>query len=618
MSIPLGLIVDRLQGMENKMSNPSTKQKPINLPIPAREPDGKITCISFYKWLHLLSRMVDDLSLSHSNVQLQLCSDTKILPLQLREIVYDSQDLNQALHRLQSRFPPLSSTWPLLVSSLTSKEPTQGTHQEVIERCSDLLSSISSLQSLHPRRDLNREETLAALASLGSTTELQSGVVAVVRQFDYAKNLQQDDPRYSSYVSNLKKYLEQERETRQDILASVALGRRMVPASSSTPNVPSFASQATTHNPQPKKRNRKKAVSPSKTEGCSLCHQGPHPPFKCEKIKDIQTKRLALPPNLCGKCCHWIRQDCPHQENCYIKSFVDKAGVPKKLNLLCSVHLEEKTHFALCGSCAPGQAATHGSLISAPVVPGFMGLTSCLQKVNNLKPRNPTKIDQVAFMSEVLTIQGKDGNIARVIAHYDSLSGANFSSDIPDNFNWGETGATSEPFSLSTMMGKQEFSLPVVSLKIQRQNKKCLEASFLVNNYPEIEDTFTFPDLLKECGVSSISQEERQLPLRIMFGVPCSTLFPRPLPVPKRMASTFPFLNLHQSLITAQVLVSGRVSQMDPVGNVHSFMGVPGTSPTSPPAAGASPTSPPAPDSTFAHQTDSIEEEERKGHPLQD
>ena len=229
-------------------------------------------------------------------------------------------------------------------------------------------------------------------------------------------------------------------------------------------------------------------------------------------------------------------------------------------------------------------------------------MVSCLQQANGLAS-NPTKIPQVAFMREVLTIKGKDGNTARVIAHYDSLSGANFSSEIPENFNWGEKGATSEAFSLSTMIGREEYSLPVISLRIQGRGKRCLEADFLVNNYPEIEDTFSMPDLLKECGVTSMSQEERQIPLRIMFGVPCSTFFPRPQPIPKKMHQEFPFLSLHQSLITGAQLISGRVSSVTPAKAIHSFMGM-----TTPGVSGG----------PSVHQTDSMEEGRREGLPSQD
>ena len=618
-SIPLGLIVDRLQGLEGRTRGNKTKQKPISLPSPVRESSGQITTISFYKWVHLLSRMVDDLSLEHAEVLLTLATDPKILPPYMREICYDSEDLAQALRRLKTRFPPLSSTWPLLVCDLTGKEPTSGTHQEVVDRCSEHLSSISALQSLHPRRDLNREETLAALASLGSTTELQSGVINAVRQFDNAKSLHPDDPDYSSYVSSLRSYLEIERETRQDILASVSLGRRMNPSYSGSPNVPAFASQPRTID-QAKNKKQKKTPTGQKGAGekqkqngqrdknvsqkkdCSLCGSGKHPPFKCGKIQEIQAKKMDKPENLCERCCHWSKQGDPHQGACHIKSYLDKNGITKKMNLLCSIH--QSTHYALCGACAPGQT-TSGPKTSTPVVPGFM--VSCLQQTNSLAS-DPTKIPQVAFMREVLTIKGKDGNTARVIAHYDSLSGANFSSEIPENFNWGEKGATSETFSLSTMIGREEYSLPVISLRIQGRGKRCLEADFLVNNYPEIEDTFSMPDLLKECGVSSMSQEERQIPLRIMFGVPCSTLFPQPQPIPKKMQQEFPFLSLHQSLITGAQLISGRVSPATPAKAIHSFMGM-----TTPGVSGE-----PSVHQTSVHQTDSKEEEKRESLPSQD
>ena len=105
----------------------------------------------------------------------------------------------------------------------------------------------------------------------------------------------------------------------------------------------------------------------SQKKDCSLCGSGKHPPFKCGKIQEIQAKKMDKPENLCERCCHWFKQGDPHQGACHIKSYLDKNGITKKMNLLCSIH--QSTHYALCGACAPGQT-TSGPKTSTPVVPG--------------------------------------------------------------------------------------------------------------------------------------------------------------------------------------------------------------------------------------------------------
>ena len=141
----------------------------------------------------------------------------------------------------------------------------------------------------------------------------------------------------------------------------------MNPSYSGSPNVPAFASQSRTIDQTKNKKQKKtptdqKGVSGGQNQNgqrgkkvpqkrtCSLCGSGQHPPFECAKIQEIQAKKMDKPENLCNRCCHWFKQGDPHQGACYIKSYQDKNGISKKINLLCSIH--QSTHYALCGACA--------------------------------------------------------------------------------------------------------------------------------------------------------------------------------------------------------------------------------------------------------------------------
>ncbi len=136
-----------------------------------------------------------------------------------------SDSLAEALKRLCDRNAPRSSTFPLLVARLTGQEPTNGTHDEVIKRAGELLADLSLLRQLHPERDLSREQALATLWTLGSSLELQSGVVDAVDEMTFLQNLPAGDPRRQSFVTSIANYLERQRKIRSDLLASVACGK---------------------------------------------------------------------------------------------------------------------------------------------------------------------------------------------------------------------------------------------------------------------------------------------------------------------------------------------------------------------------------------------------------
>ena len=189
LSNALNMIVDRLENMSASSGRSSAKQKPITIPSVVRQPDGSISALGFYQWVMLLTRLVDDLKLDKSFVLLQLCTDSKIIPQSWRQTC--------------------------------------------------LLASLSLLRALHPLKDLTREQSLACVFSLGSSLELQAGVMELVGEMDYLKRLPPGDAQHQDYTVSLINYLERQRKLRIDIVSSVDCGKWSKPGLN--PSLPSYA-----------------------------------------------------------------------------------------------------------------------------------------------------------------------------------------------------------------------------------------------------------------------------------------------------------------------------------------------------------------------------------------
>ena len=236
----ISLLMERIHQLEHRQapSEGATRvfQRPLDLPTPRKETDGSITVVSVYQWIKMLTRAVHQLHLPQEYVLYQLASSK--LPSEWKEICAGSDNLDTALQRIRQRVPPLQACFPGLVAALTSKQPTSGLNPDVIERCGELLSSISALQALFDQ-DISRENCLAALASIGQTHELSAMMVNTVRQFDWYKQLPRSHPDHRLYLDQLKHHLEEQRQTRQDVEASVQCGR--VVDEDATATISSFA-----------------------------------------------------------------------------------------------------------------------------------------------------------------------------------------------------------------------------------------------------------------------------------------------------------------------------------------------------------------------------------------
>ena len=605
LSDALGLIVDRLESLSVTGGRPpGAKQKPISIPSIPREPDGSVSALSFWEWLILISRLVADLSLDESHVLLVLITDPKVLPAQWRQVCMGSDSLAEALKRLCDKNAPRTSTYPLLVGRLTGLDPTDGTHEEVIRRAGDLLATLSLLRQLHPDRDLSREEALATLFTLGSSLELQSGMLDAVDEMTFLQGLPTSDQRRQSFVTSLANYLERQRKIRSDLLASVACGRYGGQALD-PPHMTSFAQPVRAAGggqgggtkpgvgrgvlPRGKggagggisgksgERGQVGSVAGGKIGAASKsgtnskskpvcgfnCGQS-HPTWECKKVLDVRLKRTPIPSTVCAKCCSVLKPGLPHQPNCHIHEFKRAAdGKLCRINRLCPAHKSEGRHHLLCSSCGkdpqvvkplPVVAAHSTSLAPAQQPLGGVGVVG----------REAAKIPRVLFMSEVLSLVDKGGHKLRVVVHYDTMSGATFCSGVPNEFNHGEEHLSTELFNLSTFVGEESYSLPVVILKLLGQvgsQKGPQSITSYVSDYPSIPPV-DLPQSLLQLKPGNASPEDlEKCTARLMLGAEYSDYFPTQVKTPACIRREYVGMVAYKSRLSGRLLLAGQLDR---------------------------------------------------------
>ena len=104
----------------------------------------------------MVLRIVDEMHLEKSYVLYALSSDKTLLPSDLRQLCRESNTLPEALQKLADRCPPKASIWPVLVGTLTKAEDSGTSHEEIVEKCGELLCSLGHMRTLFPRKDLSR------------------------------------------------------------------------------------------------------------------------------------------------------------------------------------------------------------------------------------------------------------------------------------------------------------------------------------------------------------------------------------------------------------------------------------------------------------------------------
>ena len=587
LSNALNMIVDRLENMSTSGGRGSAKQKPVTIPAIVRQPDGSISALGFYQWVMLLTRLVDDLRLDKSFVLLTICTDSKILPQSWRQACLGCQSLGEAITRLSDLNPPLDSTFPLLVAQLTGLDPTDGSHEQVIERAGELLASLSLLRALHPLKDLTREQSLACVFSLGSSLELQAGVMELVGEMDYLKQLPPGDGQHQSYTVSLINYLERQRKLRVDIVASVECGKWNKPGLN--PSLPSYAQPLvpakggrgevggrgaarggrgaqgargarSAQSAQGDPRTVGKAKSPKK---CGFSCGQPHNTWDCPKTLDVRLKKIPIPPSVCKKCCNSIESGVLHKPECHIYQWTKKDGKAFRIDRLCPIHKGNSCHALLCTSCGKDPQ------LSAPVPVMPSRATPLMPSQSALAGGQPggsgvAKIPSVVFMSEILMLEAADGSSLKVVTHYDSLSGCSFAHNIPGSFNHGPSDLVSEVFNLSTFMGEENYSLPVMTLKVispGRGAKVTTPVTCFVSEYPAIPPT-NLPVSLGHMKFGNVSPTEQDgCSARVMIGAEYSALFPTPVKTPRSIRRTYSGITAFRSQLSGQILLAGQLSR---------------------------------------------------------
>ena len=576
LSSALNMIVDRLERLPtNDVGRVSHKERPVSVPAVIRQPDGSVTALDFFQWVMLVTRLADELKINKTYILIQISTDVKILPAPWRQVCLGCKTLSEAILRLIDVNPPKASTFPLLVAQLTGLNPTDGSHEQIIERSGELLASLSLLRSLHPGRDLTREQFLASLFSLGSSLELQAGVMELVAEVDHLKQLPLQDGRHQDYVVSLANHLEKQRKVRVDILASVACGQWSKPKP--TPSLPSYAQpmipvknrEADGGRGAKSKRSGQggtRGVGSKKARVCGFSCGQDHFTWHCPKTLDVRLKKIPVPVSVCKKCCSTIEPGLPHKPECHLHEFSSKTdGKRYRINNLCSIHSvkNDPCHALLCVGCGKD-----------PRVPKPMPIvSSCANPLISSSVAQPTmgtgeevvaKVPQVIFMSEVLTLVGVDGSNLSVIVHYDTMSGCSFAHNVPETFNHGRCGLMSELFSLSTFIGEGSYSLPVMTLKIAKQSTSGQSSQLVtcfMSDYPTI-NPIDLPHSLKHIVVGNASQGDLDsCSSRMMLGAEYSQHFPKAMKTPPSIRESHSGITAYRSQFSGRILLAGQINR---------------------------------------------------------
>ena len=566
------LLLDRIRFLEQKgapAEGPRIRQKPLSLPTPVKEVDGSIKTTSVYRWLRQVAKAVDELGLDRSYILYQLANESK-LPAQWQEIFSGATDLESAFVHLRQRIPPLASCFPELVGSLTGKPATDGTNEAVIERCGEHLSSIADLVALFPDRSLNREQLLACLASVGSTQQLQSQMVTTIRQMDQRQQLPPSDPEHLPYLEQLRLWLEGERNIRVDIIASIKVGKI---ANESVSTVTSFVTKVEMPGkvriqPPRKVKNTKLPVKPeTKTTNdkalrtCGICKDPSakvHAPWLCSQLPALRQGRLAKPPNLCQRCCSWVKADSPHTQSCGEKKFTDRHGIDKRISWQCTIH--GSIHYLLCPKCGPGTPTKPVAHAIPPVIPSC---AAPIMAINSQISQEKT-FPKVVFMSELLKLRSRTGGEISVVCYYDSMGGFNFTNQIPSEYNHGKPGDQSMPFNLSTLHGTEEYRLPVASVQVARHGQ-WETVEFMITPLPTIPSVELPQSLLDTCKIEHVTPSQcKDASVKLILGAQESNLFPTSVPTHKALLSRHPGLRTWRSRMSGRLLLSGRLTDPSP------------------------------------------------------
>ena len=575
-SIPLGLIIDRLYDLEGLIarraaapaaapaaasasSNGSlAKIKPVSFPYPKYESNGDLSPVQFYLWFFNFVRTVESLKLPHEVCLHELANNHRMLPAEHRQIAYAADSLTTALTNIRARFTPLEGLWPQMSDQILLT-PKCTNNKERLDASGQLLTTLSLLRSWFPSQDIRKEEFVFAIHQL-ETTDGDGNIQLMhdMARYDALRNLPKSDPNYRSYVQSLHSRLEELRKLWTQMAASLDVAARVqgsnkarswaasarLPASSSASRPPQAQPPSPLTGPPPQ------GPAPVKKAQCSLCRNSNldlHKIYQCPLLPDYREKKIKLPAGICPRCATKIG-DQPHAQDCHLKSD-RKTG--EKYSLACPIHQDPPRHKKLCQDCGgtlpePKKKKTKVSHRAARVVP-----PAPLQP--NLSP-----FQQVQFLSEVVMLVGKNGERAPTRLSYDCGGGLHFlKTTVPENFQW-EPEKMSEAFQLSTVTGMEEVQFPEVKIRILGQQGSEHPVSAMVSDFVDNGVFFLDKETAKKCNVTGPTKEEYdQTQYSLILGISAASLFPQQIETPKILQKRYPGVTLLRSVLTNRILFQG-------------------------------------------------------------
>ena len=591
-SIPIALLIDRIQDLQvqRRSSASEARIKPTQLPAPKYTSQGQITGVEYYRWSQIFTQTIDKLKLNHAACHAELVTNKWILPQELRTLVSESPDLRTALKRIQSRFPPLSSIWPELQRELSSVQACN-TNKERIERAGSLVSTLSLMESWFHPRDITREDVLYVIYKIEGNQEGNLTLLRDIQTIDHHHNLPVTSDGHRSYIRSLIDRLEHLRGLWSELEASLAVASRKPVI----PSVTSFLYETQPKNKwkgaQGQEKNRpvgaggkgtpKKHppgspatppfVSGKKEKfppGCLICKntgkkedKSSHRPWMCPNLPQIRAKQLNPPKDLCLKCCSAIKEGIAHRTDCHMVPTKSKDGSLSHFNASCPLHSGKEKgpiHQRLCTVCGPN-------------IPPPKPKHAIQSFAFRMRSRGQ-EIQRCAFMTEIICIIGREGQVIQCKVQYDSLGGGNFASSLPGIFNHGVEGALTEPFTLNTISGASDYCLPLALLMLDTPQKGKIWIEFMMTDFPDGGYLELDEDTRRKCSIHPYTEQDvDQCQVRLILGVANASYFPEPIPSPPSLIHRYPGLTLWKSRLSGQVLFQGGLPTTQAMEQMSSF-----------------------------------------------
>jgi hypothetical protein len=237
LSIPVGLLIDRLENLQVRSGSTQARTRAVQLPQP-RYSSGQISGVEFHRWLRLFVATIDRMGLNHPACHNELATNKYILPQKLRTLAGEAADLRDALIKIQARFPPISSIYPELYREIQNV-PRCSTNRQRVDRSGILVASLGLMLDWFPGRDISREDVIYAVHRIEGETEGSVNLLYELNEIDRRHDLPPNDPQHCSYIKSLMQRLDRLRKVWSELDAALCIaGRKAV-----VPSISSFANE---------------------------------------------------------------------------------------------------------------------------------------------------------------------------------------------------------------------------------------------------------------------------------------------------------------------------------------------------------------------------------------